>query len=469
MKKIFSATTVMALGTTTALLLVAGCPATPTGTDGGEQNNDAGANPDTDSGTERDGGSVRDAGDDPDPISPDGGVVVDQCSSETNKTILAAANRVINGTRTPTHVPLDASQQLAVVGIGFGSPRGASCSGTLISENVVLTALHCTEGEPANSMFAIFGTDDTNPVLSVRAVAKHENPNVDLALLVLQEPPARSIAVTPIPIDTNNLTNNDFGIIVEQAGYGQTETGDSNGRFFVAELLDSFEEPGGYLVVNGENRHGVCFGDSGGPSMRITPQGDVRVLGCLSYGDQSCVGFDRYTRVDKVRAFIENVTGPTPTAGPVPCGDVDEAGTCSLDGSISTYCSDGILQREVCAQGSICADSGAGNRCIPISEDPCQGVSTYGQCDGEVLQWCNNGRVVERNCESCGERCILADDSLGFACVTSDCGDLDFQGRCDGEVAEWCNAEGKRESRDCAADGLQCGFINDEIGFFCGR
>jgi hypothetical protein len=43
---------------------------------------------------------------------------------------------------------------------------------------------------------------------------------------------------------------------------------------------------------------------------------------------------------------------------------------------------------------------------------------------------------------------------------------LDYQGRCNGSVAEWCD-NGTIRSYDCATDGQGCGYLNDDLGYYC--
>ncbi len=58
------------------------------------------------------------------------------------------------------------------------------------------------------------------------------------------------------------------------------------------------------------------------------------------------------------------------------------------------------------------------------------------------------------------------DDNGGGGGGGSGCGDLTYEGLCDGATARWCDREGRRRSEDCGADG--CGWVNAEIGYFCG-
>jgi len=388
-----------------------------------------------------------------------------QCPAETQKP-LPGAGAVYYGTRDPTHVQLSPSQLRAIVGVGEDPPPSASCSGTLIAPDVVLTAMHCTAGLPATTFYVTYGVNDFDPELIVRAVAKNEHPEYDIAMLRLAYAPSTRIDVEPIPVFGGRLTSADFGEIFEQAGFGQTETGDSDGRHFVAAPFDSFED-GGYLVVNGEGRHGVCFGDSGGPSLRQTVDAGVRVVGALSYGDPSCTGYDRYTRVDLVQEWIEAWAGSIPDGGPVPCGAVGADGSCSANGRVAVFCEADELRRDVCGDDEVCVDDGSTSRCVPVTSAPCGAVTALGACDGDVLSWCDRNELRVRDCAACGgQLCVKVDDAVGFGCVDDNCGGLDFRGACDGDVARWCS-DGTLESEDCAAQSSTCGFIDDETGFYC--
>src|SRR5688572_5782983 len=94
----------------------------------------------------------------PDTGEPDAAVedTGNECVSGPRKPAPPPRLHVVNGTRQPTLVPLTPEQVMAVVGLA--STRGeAWCSGTLISDDVVLTAQHCTVGEAASDMRVLFG------------------------------------------------------------------------------------------------------------------------------------------------------------------------------------------------------------------------------------------------------------------------------------------------------------------------
>ena len=405
----------------------------------------------------------------PRPPVPDAGPQLPgACADDTNKPVTPAPGSIYFGTRAPTLVPLDAAQQNAVVGVTDTSSTGAFCSGSLITDTVVLTALHCTVGVPPAQLVVLFGPDDLNPILSLSPVEKREtDDNTDLAILRLDHAPANDIDVRPIPITLDAPATGDIGTLVENAGFGETE-GTNHGRFFVTERFDGFDAQ--FIQVNGEGSRGVCFGDSGGPIMHVGPEGDVRVLGALSFGDAACMHVDNYSRVDTVRAtFIEPLTGPTPVGLPQACGaDVTVTGSCNVEQALATYCDAGNVVRDACGIGEICGANASGQfRCIAVADNPCGAVATYGACDGDTLSWCDNGVVKTRDCLACDERCILAAPEQGFACVASDCGALDHLGQCDGNTSRWCDNFGQAAQEDCAAEGTTCEFLGQQLGNYC--
>jgi len=388
------------------------------------------------------------------------------CAVGPNKPFPDTRAFVVNGTESPVFVPLDDQQLMAIVGISRQS-AGSFCSGTLISDSVVLTATHCTRGIDGDRFRVLFGARDADPDAVIDVVEKHEHPTRDLALLVLAEPASSVVDVRPLPIDDHPLLPSEIGMPLEQAGFGLTETDQKQGRRFAKERFDGFEGP--FLVVDGGGERGVCSGDSGGPSMRVNQMGETRVVGTLSWGDGSCVDRDRYTRTDLVRAFIEGIAGATPVSAPVACDDVDRAGWCTGDRSIARRCEADLRVVDVCDARSRCVATEGDARCVPIDERACGQETAFGRCEGERLIWCDEaeGTLYARDCRGCDETCALIDSVLGYACIPSSCEGIDQKGVCEDETAVWC-AQGELFARDCEAEGLTCGLVDDEAGVSCG-
>ncbi len=375
---------------------------------------------------------------------------VDECGD------VRVAPFVYYGTESPTYVPLTPGQILAV-----GTWGG--CSGTLIAPTWVLTADHC--GLSAGDSFCI-GEDPANANRCLDAVRVVDNPDSDMTLAELEGDARDALpGVEPIPILTEAMDSSWLGRTAEAAGYGQQEDGGYGEREFTAEPIVDLN--GHIMTIDGEGRHGVCFGDSGGPVMVVATDGTVRVAGDLSNGDGSCVDRDNYTRVDQSIDWIEAFTGPTVVDG-AGCGAITPVGRC-MSGGMAMWCgADDKLQTDSCpAAGKSCGwdAAAAGFRCID-GADSCGGVDAFGTCDGSVAQWCEGGVPKSRDCGSCGEICVLELSAGGAACAPDPCMGLDYLGRCVGTVAEWCD-NGQLASYDCANDGKVCDYIDDQLGYWC--
>ena len=406
---------------------------------------DPGTDPDADGGTAP-GNPPDDPGDDP-LVPPDDPGLADECGD------VRTARVIYYGTAEPTVMPLVPGQTLAIGTFG-------GCSGTIIAPTWVLTATHC--GLRAGAEFCV-GERADDPSTCLGSSRVYDNPAGDMTLVELDRDARQALpALVPIPILTDDMDQGWIGRTAEAAGYGQQEDGGYGEREFTAEPIVALD--GDDLTIDGEGRHGVCFGDSGGPVMAVGSDGSARVAGNLSNGDGSCVGRDHYTRVDVHRAWIEDHTGPT--LPPEGCGTVDGVGRC-MDG-VAMWCGDDQVQTERCAAGTACGWDArqSGFRCI-VGPDPCGGVDAVGSCDGATARWCDNGTARARDCAACGQACDDATGLGGAYCADDPCGGLDYLGRCNGDVAEWCS-EGEPRSEDCAARGRACRWIDADTGFYCG-
>jgi len=367
------------------------------------------------------------------------------------------AAHVYYGTSAPTVLPMTPGQILAV-----GAWDG--CSGLLIAPTWVLTAHHC--GLHAGENFCMgHGPSDLSTCFAARHI--YDAPSGgDLTLAEIDDATVRLPDVVPVPILVEDMTAAWVGRTAEAAGYGQQEDGGFHEREFTAEPI--VDVSGDTLTVDGEGRHGLCFGDSGGPVMVLAADGTVRVAGALSNGDGSCLARDNYTRVGPYRAFIESHTGPT-TVVPPGCGTTTAEGRC-MDAT-AVWCDGATLRSDPCAGHCGWDAAASGYRCLP-GADPCMGIDAAGRCDGAVARWCDAGVLRQRDCGACGQSCGTVAEVGGAYCVTTAASDpcmgLDFLGRCTGDRAEYCGMDGTFQSHDCAADGLRCMWIDDTTGYWCG-
>ena len=336
----------------------------------------------------------------------------------------AQVSKVFFGSRDPSFAPLSPGQVQAI-GAWVMPVQGFVCSGTLITPKFVLTADHCKLDRDAR--FCIGDELDSARCIAVEAV--HTKPLVtiggdgyalDLTVVELAEDATAAVpGVRPIPIVVESLTGFE-GHRIETAGYGLTETDSYGTRLFALERVDKVgptDEPLGdgpaFVRVDGGGARGVCAGDSGGPALVVDADGVVRVAGALSFGDESCVDLDRYTRADVAREWIESFTGPTPAATRAGCGPITATGTCS--GTHALRCENDTLVVDTC--DDVCGWDAAtsGFRCI-AGVDPCGGQDNAGSCSRDgVARWCESGVAKSLDCSCLEQQCVV-DATVGARC-----------------------------------------------------
>jgi secreted trypsin-like serine protease len=228
------------------------------------------------------------------------------------------------------------------------------CSGTMITDNVFLTASHCTdfftrdlapEGWVAYvSLDASipFGdlTSSKTQLLAVSHVVTNPNYNQsqsdsgDIGVLILE----RSARVTPATLPscglldqlvaqnglkTATFTNVGYGVQNRVVGGGVPFFQDLNPipRMFSFSSFNSLN--GGYLRLSqnqSTGNGGTCFGDSGGPNF-MTLNGQQRIVSITITGDTVCRSTNVVYRLDTVSAqgFLAYVNSAFGTSIPISC------------------------------------------------------------------------------------------------------------------------------------------------------
>lgn len=297
----------------------------------------------------------------------------------------------------------DAPEHDAVIGMHEVTKRGVYtqpyCSGTLITDTVVLTAAHCLTGTKGAritvtkaSDVAVYVGDDPSVDLATSLYAVTEvsvhpsyNPNTlrnDIALMRLSVP----ASVTPVGAlqSSEGFTSSDVGSTVNFAGFGYDETRGYGVKLQADSTLgglgcsvsgcpDSGDASTQVSYAQGSGV-GPCNGDSGGPMFVYRTSGTY-VGGITSYGDANCTVYGVSTRVDAYQSWIDAFVGtPEETGLETGLETGDPGGTCgdgvcdvgeSCDGrSGTTACSDcdgvtgGKKSNRYCYVDGVCEGGG---------------------------------------------------------------------------------------------------------------
>lgn len=206
------------------------------------------------------------------------------------------------------------------------------CTGTLIANNIVLTAAHCLDvarrtatnfTEMRTSEVAIYvGSNPYNDLLShtytvrrldINPTYKRKQNRNDIALIELSRAITENVAPVPHLPANVGWSANDFGDWFNTAGFGL----DERNRFGVKLQTDvpvvgfgcaHWACPSsGYStsqISYSQEDGGPCSGDSGGP-LFVNRSGQWYVGGVTSYGDYYCEYYGVSTRVDAFQSWID--------------------------------------------------------------------------------------------------------------------------------------------------------------------
>jgi len=241
----------------------------------------------------------------------------------------------------------------------------ATCTGSLIARDIVLTAAHCIADEGLRGIAVLFSLDDrkvteeqviyaTNGAVHPDFAPTDDKSKVwnDIAIVKLEKaaPADFKLAVLPTDETIKQLTK---GSKLTLAGYGITNAvirkllKDKNGKVVIGKdgQPATIELPGrgsgtlrrvSNIAVTGvtadqkeisfdqQNLRGACHGDSGGPALLKLEDGSYIQVGVTSRGSNllgNCNEGAIYTGVagqlDWIALAIEQVNKPAVAEGPV--------------------------------------------------------------------------------------------------------------------------------------------------------
>ena len=316
------------------------------------------------------------------------------CSAAQNETIACTRSALYNAAGQGALVDLSDAQRLAVGRVvSEGAPAGSFCTGVLVSADWVITAGHCNAG--GRLTFAAGGSAAGVVVASAQVVA---HPSLDLVAFRVDHPEALAASgATPIPVFDAAIGDAWAGSLVEIAGLGLEETGDAGHLQFLVEPVVAIDSAA--IVVDGSGVSGACLGDSGGPMLVRADDGGVRVAGILSAGSESCLGVDRYVRLDAVSEWLAGQGIELAHSEATACDAVTATGTCQQGRAV--WCNAGQVQVDACAASCGWSLPDRGYRCVDRGDDACQGVDGFGVCSGAFVYRCVGGMLLGAEC-GCG-------------------------------------------------------------------
>jgi hypothetical protein len=366
---------------------------------------------------------------------------------------------------------------------------GASCTGTLIDRHTLLTAAHCVDprtlGATSIQLLAHNKANDSqvgfSDVIQVTEMRYHPGwqgmGSNDIGVALLQKAPS----VTPKQWNSQSL-NSLTGAGIRVVGYGASMGGTMpSGAGVKRQVNLNFRQIFTDIFFLGDGTgHGICHGDSGGPSFYTFPDGVERVVGVHSFTTTDACTTGADSRVDYFQSFVKQwlLEKEEPSceedgrcAANCPTPDIDCV--CARDGQCTAACPDLGKDPDCpadCGHNGVCS-----LQACPVADSDCiadgQLCSSAAQCPGRQCErddqhpdaYCTRSCSSNGDCFMGGEcdaqlgRCrytYVSETQVGDICtpLLSFCA---MNSRCAGPTADdaYCSVRCAQQS-DCPQDSV---------------
>merc|ERR1719336_3725914 len=232
-------------------------------------------------------------------------------TTTTESSSSCSCGQVNRGTRIVGGQETEVNEYPWQVGLVSSSGRSPWCGGSLISNQHILTAAHCTAGGSTSSIRVLLGEHDTSDSMA----------NI-VSILTLSSPVTFSKIVSPVclPASTSSLY---VGSVATVTGWGTLSSGGSQPdklQEVDVNVISNTQCASNYgsnsitsaMVCAADTGKDSCQGDSGGP-MVTQENGRHAQIGVVSWGI-GCASPNYpgvYARVTSVKSWIQSIASGT--------------------------------------------------------------------------------------------------------------------------------------------------------------